>query len=131
MTNSFSMQAVSCMLGWSLSHTIQSSLECFDQYCRDNIRLTREYLIYHPASVGPCTTLYQCGLMLDHHLRRWLNNKTNIGYSRGATALLINRASGKGLIVDSTSTNGAKSILFTFSHFSRPKKGVNLFFFKK
>ena len=27
-------------------------------------------------------------------------------YSRGATALLINRASGKGLIVDSTSANG-------------------------
>ena len=130
------MQAVSCMLGWSLSHSIQSSLECFDQYCRDNIRLTREYLIYHPASVGPFTPLYQCGLMLDHHLRRWLNNKTNIGYSRGATALLINRASGKGLIVDSTSTNGPllgnpflrstgwceKYFVYVFSLFATEKK---------
>ena len=58
--------------------------------------------------------------------------------SRGATALLINRTSGKGLIVDSTSANGPlfrnlflTSIFYTFFHFSRPKKGVNLLFFQK
>ena len=52
-------------------------------------------------------------------------------YSRGATALLIKRASGKGLIVDSTSANGpllgipflastgwSEKYLFTFFHFS-------------
>ena len=56
--------------------------------------------------------------------------------SRGATALLINRTSGKGLIVDSTSANGPlfrnlflTSIFHTFFHFSRPKKGVNLLLF--
>ena len=58
-------------------------------------------------------------------------------------ARLINRSSGKGLIVDSTSANGlllensfltstgwCEKYFFTFFHFSRPKKGVNLLFFK-
>ena len=57
-------------------------------------------------------------------------------------ARLINRSSGKGVIVDSTSANGLLlensfltstgwcEIFFTFFHFSRPKKGVNLLFFK-
>ena len=65
-------------------------------------------------------------------------------YSRGATALLINRTSGKGLIVDSTSANGPllgnpfltstgwceNYFLYVFSLFAT-KKGVNLLLFFK
>ena len=65
-------------------------------------------------------------------------------YSRGATALLINRASDKGMIVDSTSANGPllgnpflastgwwEKYLFTFFSFFATKISVNLlsFFF--
>ena len=78
-------------------------------------------------------------LMLQSYPNFWF-----YPYSRGAMALLINRASGKGLIVDSTSANGPlfripfltstgwckKYFLYVFSIFAI-KKGRKSSFFSK
>ena len=88
-------------------------------------------LIYNYGRKVMASIMLQLSL-LQLYFKRVLN-------SRGATALLINRTSGKGLIVHSTSANGPlfrnpfltstgwceKYFLYVF-HFSRPKKGVNL-----
>ena len=69
----------------------------------------------------------------------------DINNSRGATALLINRTSGKGLIVDSTAANGPlfrkpflsstgwceKYFLYVFSLFATKKRRKSSSFFQK